>query len=212
MAITTYSELQTAIGTWTNRSDLTSVVADLIAIAEAKIRRDRRILLINERSFTAAEGYSLPTDFNGVLDLYHDGSQNYGRIKIVDAEELAERKRRHGDTGVPMFAAIIDKDSGPILRFAPEPGSDYTLKLVYEATVPALSDTDTTNFVLTNHPDIYLFACLAEAAAYLMEPEQEARWLTRYEQAAQLYERDIKRRQYGGSLTPRPRHILGEGV
>jgi hypothetical protein len=34
MAITTYSELKTAVADWLNRADLTSVIPDFIALAK----------------------------------------------------------------------------------------------------------------------------------------------------------------------------------
>ena len=36
MAITTYSELQSAIADWLNRSDLTSVITSFISLGEAQ--------------------------------------------------------------------------------------------------------------------------------------------------------------------------------
>ena len=42
MALTTYATLQTAIGDWLNRADLTSVIPDLITLAEAQFQRQIR--------------------------------------------------------------------------------------------------------------------------------------------------------------------------
>ena len=40
MAITTYSELQSAVADWLNRDDLTSVIPNFIELAEADLTRN----------------------------------------------------------------------------------------------------------------------------------------------------------------------------
>ena len=39
MAISTYSELKTAVATWAHRTDLTAVIPDFITLAESRINR-----------------------------------------------------------------------------------------------------------------------------------------------------------------------------
>jgi hypothetical protein len=216
MAITTLTELKSAITNWSNRTDLSDRLEEFIALAEAHIQRDRRIVRQESRTFTAVEDFALPEDFGALIDLYHDGATQYGRIKIVSPMELSERKARHGDSGVPRWAAVVRNSGNLTLRFAPEPpttGSSYSLRMVYESLIPALdSSTQTTNWLLTAAPDIYLYASLAEVAGYLLEDQQEAQWLARYERAAEAFHKDTQRQAYSGPLTPRPSHIIGEGV
>jgi len=40
MAISTYSELKTAVANWLDRSDLTDVIPDFITLAETRHKRD----------------------------------------------------------------------------------------------------------------------------------------------------------------------------
>ena len=49
MSITTYAELKTAIASWLNRDDLTSVIPDFIALTEAALNRDLRHLQMIDR-------------------------------------------------------------------------------------------------------------------------------------------------------------------
>jgi hypothetical protein len=37
MALSTYSDLQTAVATWLHRSDLTAIIPDLITLAETHL-------------------------------------------------------------------------------------------------------------------------------------------------------------------------------
>lgn len=179
------------------------------------MKRDRRLRQTQVLDFTASEGYVLPTGFNSLVSLYHDGTSRYGRINIVSADELSERKLRHGDTGVPAFAAVVD---GPVgasqhyLRFAPEPSGTYALRMTYEAELTNLSATNTSNWLLEQAPDLYLWASLSAAEGFLQEDQRVGLWKNEYEQAADEFELNKKNRGYSGSLTPRPRSIIGEDV
>lgn len=46
----------------------------------------------------------------------------------------------------------------------------------YYVKVPALSDSNTTNWLLTSNPDLYLFAGLEACAKYLRDPEGAMAW------------------------------------
>lgn len=181
-------------------------------MAEKRLQRDTRLKQTTARSFTAAENYELPSDFNGLLELYHDGASQFGRIALVSLGEIAERKRRHGDTGVPRFVAVIDEADTQYLRFAPEPSGTYTLRMTYDTEIEPLSDTVATNWLLAQAPDLYLWACLSVAEGFLQEDERVALWKSEYEQAADEFAKNKKRREYSGPLTPRPTTIIGEDV
>ena len=43
MAISNYSELKTAIASWLDRTDLTDIIPDFIALAETRHKRDFKI-------------------------------------------------------------------------------------------------------------------------------------------------------------------------
>ena len=53
------------------------------------------------------------------------------------------------------------------LRFGPAPDTAYTGYLSYYKSFGALSDTNTTNYILNNHPGIYLYGSLYHAANFL---------------------------------------------
>jgi len=214
MAITTLTELESAISNWLNRSDLTDRIPEFIDLAEARIQQDRRLVQHASRDFTGTEGFTLPADFAALVELYHDGPTYYGRIALVSPTELSERKLRHGDSGVPRWASVIAGASTKSLRFAPEPPTTgYAMRMIYEAFPLPLNDSDqTTNWLLTQAPQIYLYAALSEGAGYLLDEQVEQKWLAKYEQAAAAFYRNKMREAYSGPLTPRPRHIIGEGV
>lgn len=42
----------------------------------------------------------------------------------------------------------------------PVPNTTYTIELIYYLRIPALSDSATSNWMLTDHPDAYLYGTL----------------------------------------------------
>ena len=75
---------------------------------------------------------------------------------------------------IPRF---ITEDVAVALR----PDGDYDIKFTYYARFTALSADADTNWLLTKHPDIYLFASLAEAAPFMLNDERAPLWEAKYE-------------------------------
>lgn len=67
MAISTYSELQTAVANWLDRDDLTARIPEFISLAEARFNRDLRIRAMETKqtASTVADqrNYALPTNY-----------------------------------------------------------------------------------------------------------------------------------------------------
>jgi len=58
---------------------------------------------------------------------------------------------------------------GDEFQYYPSPDASYTATLTYYARIPALSVSATTNWLLTAHPDAYLYGALLQAAPYLRD-------------------------------------------
>ena len=212
MAFTTFGDLQTSIGTWLNRTDLTdAITTDLIALAEARLKRDPRIRRLIALTITpSADDYALPSDFAELVSLYYDGSSVYGPLRIVNPEQIGELKAYHGTTGTPVAAAVIATQGAPKLRFAPVPSSATSMKMEYVATLDPIDDTDnTSNSLLELHPDIYLYACLVEAEPFLMEDERVPLWEAKLQSSLNDYYRNVQRMEFGGHLVARPSQSIG---
>jgi len=52
--------------------------------------------------------------------------------------------------------------------------------LVYYARIPALSDSNTSNWLLDYSPDIYLYGALMQSAPYLQNDERITIWSSLY--------------------------------
>ena len=67
MAISNYAGLKTAIASWLDRTDLTDIIPDFIALAETRHKRDFKIRRMETRVTTntiaGSEFYTLPDDY-----------------------------------------------------------------------------------------------------------------------------------------------------
>ena len=100
-------------------------------------------------------------------------------------------------SGQPSTYTIL----GDTFRFAPTPSSAYTGYLNYYQRFSALSDSNTSNFILTNHPAIYLYGSLYHAANFLggVDPQRLQQWQRMYETAMERLERNDREDQYGSA-------------
>lgn len=196
--ITNYSTLQSHIADTLNRSDLTGVVPNFIQQFEAEARRDERFRRLTDVSAfqVSADGAYLPVDFYSLESWYHDGATYYGPIGIVNPDQIGALKGVYGDSGVPQFAAIVDRK----VRFAPEPNATFTTRLTYWRKIVPLSSTNTTNWLLEEAPDIYLYGSLIESAPYLKDDPRLATWIGLYDRRVEKLWTAEQDRQFGGSI------------
>lgn len=175
MAISTYSELQTAIANWINDDNLGTVIPDFIKLAEARIATDFKSQhLVSVTNITVdAASEALPSNNKGIISAH----LNTNPKQVLDYMPPDEFDSRYGsnETGKPLAYTI----KGQTIYFLPSPDSTYTCVLSHYAT-PNI-ETDLTNSLLTNFPNLYLFASLAEAAIYV--DEDPSRWEVKYNQA-----------------------------
>ena len=154
MAIANYSDLQGQITDFLARSDLSGSATDFITLGEARINR-------------LIEDLEQDVTLNAVAD------SNSIDISILDIIEPVALWRNDGVSETPIelkalgtfplgtvagdpYAAAIDGDT---LEFDKPLQSGMTFRFVYRGRVQ-LSDSNTTNDILTNHPDVYLAASL----------------------------------------------------
>ena len=153
MAIGTYAQLKTAVASWLKRSDLTAVIPDFIALAEAQIRRDVRCRTMEQiaTGTLAASTLALPTRFLEARNVALDGwPQSY-----VTPQEFTEQT----DWNAGNYTV-----KGELFYFQTASG-DYSID--YWQSFAALSADSDTNWLLTNAPDVYLFGALTEAMSYI---------------------------------------------
>ena len=202
MALSTYAELKTSIANWLNRSDLTSEIADdFIKLTEADFNAKLRIRQMEQIDTVTinAETVTVPTGFISVRSFYILSGNKYP-LEYLTPSNLFET-RGGSRTGRPRAYTIEADNETEQFRFGPSPDTSYTGYLSYYKAIAALSDSDTSNYILSTHPNIYLYGSLYHAANFLggMDPDQKQNWLQMYIAAMERCENNDKQDSYGGA-------------
>lgn len=180
MTLETYAELKSAIADWLNREDMTSVIPSFIALAEADMNRSLRDYRMEKRSNATldAQYSALPADWLETIRLHLTDTTS--RLELVSEGALADLRAQRGDaTGKPTHYA----HTAGGLELFPTPDGSYTAELVYVAKVPALSDSNTANWLLSAAPDAYLYGALVQSAPYLKDDQRATVWAGLYQSA-----------------------------
>jgi hypothetical protein len=181
MTITNYATLKTAIADFLNRDDLTSVVPTFIALAEADIQRKVRHWRMETRSTAQLDTQfsAIPSDWLETIRFYLTTGET-SRLELISQAQLLDRKQADGNlSGIPAYYAM----TGAQFELYPVPDGTYAGELLYFAKVPALSDSATTNWLLTNAPDAYLYGALIHSAPYLKDDARIQVWAALYQSA-----------------------------
>lgn len=193
----TYSDLKTAIADFLHRTDLTTQIPSFIERAEAALFREINVkdLRVSTAGTTTGEYVTLPADFSEVVRLTttYSGTEydlDYGS-QPIDYTMTA-----------PKYFAL---ENNKLRIFGSSTGQAYTL--YYTPKVSALSASNTTNWLLTNAPDLYLYASSLEGARYMRDEQLEAKLGAMLEPLVDSIKRYTERKGQptSGSLQIRPR-------
>lgn len=179
MPLATYSELQSSIGDWLNRADLSATIPSFIAMAEVAHNRQLRTRQMIKRS-TALIGdafTTLPSDMLEISNAQINGSR-VTPLEFVSMNE-ADKIRRLYPAGSSKYFTIV----GDTLELVPNPSSEVEVEIVYYARIPALSASNQSNWLLLNSPDLYLYGALIASAPYLRDDDRVMVWTSLYKQA-----------------------------
>lgn len=182
MAITTYSKLKTSIANYLHRDDLTSVIPDVIALAESDILADISDLpeLLSRATATTAAGNPLvdTVGMYAIRDAWADGLQ----VAILQPGAIPSTVTA---TGAPEALCI---DGAAQLRIYPTPDGAYSIDVLYVPVIsPSLAggepSADATNWILQQHPGVYLYGALLQASAFIQDDGRLPIWQTAYDAA-----------------------------
>lgn len=202
MAITTYAELQTACGNFLDRTDLSSRIPEFIVLFEAVANRRLRVReQLASTDLTPSSGVcTLPSDYlewKRVTRL----ATNSQNMEWMEPEFLSvsyphDQQLVNPSTAPGGFFTI----EGASLIVKPEDDS-VDVQLLYYQSIPALSAANqSTHWLFTKHPDIYLAGMLGEATLFTEAPEQAQIWLARRDAGFAEIERLSKQSQGRASV------------
>ena len=176
MSITTYAELREGVYNWLLRdsaSDATITqdrVNNYISLCEAELSRELKVRELEEQATltasTSTNTIDLPSDFRRLIELqYVDTPKD---LRFLTRVKLREQRTSAVDR--PNHYTII----GDKIVFDKTPDSAYTLDIDYYKEITALSDSNSTNSILTKYPDLYLYGTLKQALLNIMDQKRLA--------------------------------------
>lgn len=163
MALSNYSELQASIAGWMERSDMTAVIADCITLAEARLNRELGPVETDASLTGTVDSRALDISALSLVEplqlwVAGPGSEDERRVDPQSSANMA-----YIDNPGPPRQWVMASTSA--LKLDRPCDQAYAFRFHYRQRF-ALSDSAPTNWLLTNHPDIYLAACLMWGAGY----------------------------------------------
>ena len=199
MAISTYAELKTAVASWLNRDDLTAIIPDFITLCEARLNRVLRTRAM-EGLYTAStiagqRDYNLPASYLQMRAL----RLNTSPLTVLEyvSPEIMDRVWAGSSGGKPVAYTIKANE----LFLGPSPGAVYTMEMDYYRKFDSLSTIITTNDMLTDNPDVYLYGSLLEAEPFIKNDSRIQVWGTSFYKAiTDIQDQDSKDRHSGSEM------------
>lgn len=198
MALANYTNLLASIATWLARADLTAQIPDFVQLAEARFNRILRTRVQETRAQLNITGeyVTLPNDFLEFRSGYLNSSPRRPLQFLPNDTQTVTYSDPWSPTwgnSQPAFFSI----EGDSFRFAPVPGGADTAYIQYYSKIPPLV-LNATNWLLTAHPDLYLFGSLLAATANIQDDPRLGLWKAGFDEALQEINSSAKRARYGG--------------
>ena len=208
MALTNYTGLKASIADFLNRDDLTSVIPDFVALAEAQINRDIRHWKMEARTSgqqdPADEYMQIPADWVETIRLHLTGTGT-SVVNLVSRDAMADKRAaQENAAGTPRMYTHADGQ----FQLYPTPDATTNFELLYYQKIPSLI-TNTDNWLLLEAPDVYLYGALLHSAPYLAEDQRVAVWAQMYSAAVQRLNQVSEDAMFSGSgLTLKVRGLV----
>lgn len=163
MALSSYSELQASVAAWLERADMTAVIVDCITLAEARLNRELGPVETDESLTGTTSSRTLDISALSIVEPIELWISDPGGGDEAELQQQSPSTMAYAETvGRPSQWAYPSTSE---LKLDRPCDQAYAFRFHYRQRF-ALSDSVTTNWLLTNHPDIYLAACLMWGAGY----------------------------------------------
>lgn len=163
-AISNYTDLKTEVADWLHQDNLTLKIPLFIQMGESFLNSKLRTVDQETRTVQAADTVdrviALPTGFIEMKSVFIKNPVS--EINYVPASQIWNHV--FSDTNVAMPRLYTVKDGN--IEFDSVSDSAYNIELFYYKKYDIA--TDTTNWLLDNHPSLYLYSAIAAAEIYLV--------------------------------------------
>jgi hypothetical protein len=203
--ITNYSTLQTTVADYLNRQDLSAYIPTFIQLAEADMntRLRTREMIVRATTTNDDEFVRLPLDFLESINLQLTDGQSPLRFVTLDEADIINKRQTYN---APTFYSLMNG----AIELVPPPatGDDVEIEMVYYGKIPALSDSNTSNWLLLKAPDVYLYGALVHAAPFLMDDQRISVFGSFYSQRIEALNDESQKSLHSGSpLVARTRRV-----
>lgn len=166
-AIIDYATLLVEVEDQLERADLDTRLPRFVQMVEAVLKRNLRTLdgetSVEQALVAEDDTFDLPADFLSLRSIYilGDTEEDEPNLPLESYSPAAFAQRFTGLAGIPTaYTRIADT-----IQIAPAPEEALTLKLLYFASFTPLTAL-ATNWIITDHPDIYFYGVCAQALAW----------------------------------------------
>lgn len=158
-----YGELKTAIAEWTHRTYEDSVMDLLVEMAQMRIGRDAALMELETTATITGGTGALPTDFMHARSVWIDASGGPRVLEYLTPNQFQQAQNLSG--GQSQYYTLQQN------QLMSGPGTN-DVHLTYLTKPADLVSDSSTNLLLTNWPNLILWACCAEAYRFLQDIEQ----------------------------------------
>jgi len=209
MTIQTYQDLQASVAQWLNRTDLAAVIPDFITIAESRmamvLRTRQMVKPVTLTQLAGTASVALPTDWLEWDALYMSGND--------EALEYVTYRQWSDDLDTNNYStniATYTMDGSLLYTVGAIPTGQPTVTLnatYYARMVPvATASTSSDLWLLTSHPETYLYGALVSGWQYLLDEQRAAANGGLFDAAVQtLNAKNAKALHSGSMWRQRPR-------
>lgn len=192
MSLTNYAELKVELESWSHRDDITGRLDTFIDLTEAKLWQELRIRGMETRDATLTSTdriITLPTGFIAPRSLRYVDAIRYPTMEYVTPDNLEIDTASGIPTQFTFYGSEIELNRN---------GSG-TYTLIYYQSLTGLSAANTTNAVIDDYPNLYLYGGLAEVFAWAQDTEEETKWRGKFMMEIKDANQKAKAGRYGPS-------------
>ncbi len=182
MALSTYAQLKQSVQTWAKRQDVEDKIDDFLDLCETEIYtnsieplRIRSMVQLDTSAMSASvRTQALPTGF---LEARRFDVTVGDQRPTIDYVTPSHQIIRDG-TGLPRNYTVTDQIEYDVI-----PDQAYVTNIVYYGKLTALSNSNATNSILTNYPNIYLYGTLMVLFQWAENDEEYGKYQNLFIQA-----------------------------
>lgn len=179
-----YADLLADVSDTLDRTDVATRLPRWIKLVEARLNRLLSDPDMEVSTTLTGDGASLPADYGEMVSI---GTANNYPLRPMSNEEYAAILPQ---SGISRYYTIRER------KIYYVPGS-ANVTMVYRRTIPPLTVSNTTNWLLDRAPDLYFYGVLLQAEAWQVNNDQAAGWKGLFDEAIAEIRADGQRRKWG---------------